>query len=40
MSFAQDMPPKGGYAPITYKRIPLKPLIKGIFYLYIINKLN
>merc|ERR1711872_916712 len=26
---AQDMPPKGGYAPITYHRIPAKNLFKG-----------
>ena len=26
--YKQDLPPKGGYAPINYKRIPAKSVLK------------
>ena len=25
----QDLPPKGGYAPINYKRVPARTLVNG-----------
>ena len=25
----QDLPPKGGYAPINYKRIPARQIVNG-----------
>ena len=27
--YKQDLPPKGGYAPITFKRIPAQQIMKG-----------
>ena len=27
--FKQDLPPKGGYAPINFKRIPARTLVNG-----------
>ncbi len=27
--FKQDLPPKGGYAPINFKRIPAKQIVNG-----------
>lgn len=27
--YKQDLPPKGGYAPINYKRIPAKSVLNG-----------
>ncbi|XP_064097459.1 NADH dehydrogenase [ubiquinone] 1 alpha subcomplex subunit 13-like [Macrobrachium nipponense] len=27
---AQDLPPKGGYAPVSFKRIPAKSLFSGL----------
>lgn len=29
--FVQDMPPEGGYNPINYKRVPLKPQLSAKF---------
>merc|ERR1712083_178054 len=28
-AYKQDMPPEGGYAPVNFKRIPAKTLIRG-----------
>merc|ERR1712051_828244 len=28
-SYKQDLPPKGGYAPINYKRIPARQVLNG-----------
>ena len=28
--YKQDLPPKGGYAPVTFKRIPAKQLFSGM----------
>ena len=27
----KDLPPKGGYAPINYKRIPARTLVNGMY---------
>ena len=28
-AYKQDLPPKGGYAPINFKRIPAKSVLNG-----------
>ena len=34
-AYKQDLPPKGGYAPFNYKRIPARKMYTGEYHYYL-----